>query len=63
MEPLTWQEKYDMYMKLSQEEVVKMFIEYQRIMETVVVWPKIYEQPGTGNPFNPPYTITGKIAP
>lgn len=63
MEPLTEQEKYDMYMKLSQSEVVKMFIEYQRIMEAVVVWPKIYDWSSTGTPFDPPYTITCKIAP
>jgi hypothetical protein len=62
MEPLTDKEKYDMYMKLSQEEVVKMFIEYQRIMETVVAWPKIYDPSSTGSPFMPPFTITCKLA-
>jgi hypothetical protein len=51
-----------MYMKLSQEEVVKMFIEYQRIMETVVAWPKIYDPSSTGSPFMPPFTITCKLA-
>lgn len=62
METLTDKEKYDMYMKLSQEEVVKMFIEYQRVMETVVIWPKIYDWSSTGSSFMPPFTITCKLA-